>query len=613
MIKKILNTAKNFIEKNNIDNFTKNTINTIVALLPSSIIKHMEHITNLFVLISAYMLVSLFMYPDLKFIVFIKEIFALICAYFAITLWFMDQTKKQFPIKTIIGVTACIAPVFFMNNNFSVALICVILLIICEFIIFEHIRGCHLFSNKTPAYIICETEEDINKNLLSDFKVLKYIVLSETNSVKFSSINSIDTLDRWLERINRFAFFPIPSRLIYLAKTPNADHQQQLLELSIKYSIKAFNAKIKSEEKDGKISQFLALTSLRNDTLFTGDKTQLATIFKNKKICICFDGHNCLFDLIVSFSAVQSINLTIVCWSEHIAVNLIQKLSVLHPEKSFNVKVVSFDNFIAQENKIDVLFYNMPINSSYCEESNQKEAIIGNVTQTQKLIQFAQQNHINDVFIFSSIKAFNANTWIGATQRLGELFAQFASTKFRKMASKFHVIRTPEYLTSSIEFFGDAIKQIKNNGHIIINNTAIPVLQNGREVYALIIKAINISMKNDDFLSSVLTVSTKKQYSIDDAISHVREQFELRPMDIRVSYSSEPRPMDLESFPNISETLEKTNIANVFVTRFINSGSELFEDKWDITEINRMSTRELVSAVMQSLNDKMKNQKKFVK
>lgn len=582
--------------------------------LPPPSSKYFVHVVNIVVLISSYTIASLLVYPRFSFAVFFKETFALLCAYYAVFLWFIEQTKNQVPMRIIIGVTACICPVFFMNNAFSVGIVCLILLIIFEFITFEYIRGCDLFSSHIPIYVICEKESDVGYigDLFTENKVLKLILLhSFGDTLRFSSIRSINALDSWLSKITRLSFFPVPARLVYFSNNPDNEHVKQLLELSIKFSIPAFAVKVNAIVQGGKKSHvlgYIPLQILREQTI---DKALSINLFKGKRVWICFDGHEHMLDLIQALSLNQSTDLTILCKSEYMAVALNQRLAFSCPDRIFNIKIMEFENYESQETKPDVLFYSMPVSSHYVEENNQKEAVIGNVLKTQKIIQFAQRNRLTDVFIFSSIKAFNANTWAGATQRLGELFAQFASSQHRKLFTKFHVIRLPDYSFSKSEIYGEISESIRNRGYVYIKDMGIPVLQDKTDVFPLLIRAISLSMKNDNWACAVLTVSAKNQASLDKLIKHACLREGLRSnIDVKVVYNFDPRPMDLESFPNISEALEKTSYPNIFITNFINSGSEHFREIWTADQVNHMSKRELVSAVMQSLNDKINNLRK---
>lgn len=618
MLKKILNSLKKSgimqgIAKN-IVRFAAPAVGKLISLMPPPSSKNFVHATNLLILVVSYTITSLLIYPHFQFGIFLKETFALCCAYGAIFLWFVGEINKQIPLRIIVGVTACIAPVFFMNNTFSVALVCLIVLILFEFILFEYARGCDLFSSEMSVYVLCETADDVLhiQALLSENKVLKLILLSgDGDPMQFSSIHSLSALDSWLSKTRRLPFFPQPNRLIYFSQAPSLQHVDQLIELSVKFSISAFGVRNNTITTEGKFSKVLGLVPLCNFIQQNIDKNPLGALFKSKRVWAVFDGSEYIFDIVRTLSASQSIDLTVFCSSEYTAIILKQRLISIFPDKIFKIKVMDFECLEMQENAPDVLFYSMPINSVYVEEDNQKEAVVDNVLKTQKLIQFAQKNNTADVFLFSSTKAFNANTWIGATQRLGELFAQFASYHRRKLGTKFHIIRLPEDSFSRTGIFGEIKSSIRNNGYLCIKDTGISGFQNEKEIFPILLRAISLSMKNESFESAVFTISTKKQTSLDEMIMRACMLLHLRlNTDVRFFYNSEPRPMDLESFPNISEKLESTNVPNVFITRFINPGNDHFKDAWTVEQINRMSTRELVSTVMQSLNEKMKNSRK---
>jgi hypothetical protein len=103
------------------------------------------HIKNFGVVLLSYGIASFLIYPEFDFRNFLREIFSLMCIYGAVLLWFGDKIENEVSFRMIIGVTACMAPVLFVNNPFGVAFVSLLVIIFCVFLIFEYMRGCHLF------------------------------------------------------------------------------------------------------------------------------------------------------------------------------------------------------------------------------------------------------------------------------------------------------------------------------------------------------------------------------------------------------------------------------------------------------------------------------------
>ena len=77
--------------------------------------------------------------------------------------------------------------------------------------------------------------------------------------------------------------------------------------------------------------------------------------------------------------------------------------------------------------------------------------------------------------------------------------------------------------------------------------------------------------------------------------------------ELKVKYKNSATSMDLEDFPNITdEKLEKTTVDHVFCTKFNHVTHSAYDDEWNIEEINKMSTRDLITAVYQSISVKLK-------
>ncbi len=582
-----------------------------VKLIPKEQVYHFE---NIAVLLVSYTIVSLLLYPELKITTYLKEVFSLLCAYGAIFLWFINKLNEHSQFKIAVGVTACVAPVLFIGNPFVVACVCLLMIIAVEFIIFEYLRGCHLFAETTPVYVICDDEDaaEAFSDFSDKFKVLELIVLSGEKN-RFSRLCSVEDLREWLRKINRIPFFPFPRRLMYFSKKMNADNLAQLLELSSEFSIPLF--KVSHEVFDNITSSNLLGVSPASffdfdaTSLSSQDKNNLASAIKGKKVWIYYDGRSSVLDLIYAMSSVGAI-LTVLCETENLAIDVEQELSGKRQCKNFKIKIVDVNAFDSEDIKPDILFYNMPIKSFNSGDSNLRDAVIKNVLGMHNFVKEVQAAQIPYVFVLSATNAFNADNWVGATQRLGELFAQFADTQSRKTHSKFKVIRIPDTATDQLGILGKIVSSILSKGCVNIDfpESELLTVYHRKDVLPLLARAVTLALKTYDSNSCVYTVAPKNGIVLDELIKHVCNVFCLqKDKDVRVVYNNKSEPMELDNFPNIAkETPEKTNVANVFSTKLMNANPEDYNDIWKIEEIRKMSTRDLISAVYQSLNQKLK-------
>ena len=572
-----------------------------------------DHLQNAGILIFSYTVVSLLLYPKFSFITYLKELFALICSYAAIFIWFVEETTPQTQHRIAIGVTACISPIFFINNTISVALVEIFLIIFLEFVFFEHLKGVRLFSKEVPIYIICSdiSEVEIAQKFTNKYKVLELILLSKNKKEKIhgiSTLSSVESIKNWLQKIRRIPFFPIPRRFIYLSSKLDSGLLKQFLEISSQFSIPFFKGVV----NDGNLNVVpVSLYDFENISISPQEKTQLSGAFKGKRVWVTYDGRGSCIDLICALEiSVPSIDLTILCESEKLANEIDRELNQRYYNKNHRIRVMDLNLMCQQTIRPDILFYNLPIKSFSSRDDNLKEAVIKNVLDTEKLISFAQQIKIPSVFVFSSLEALNSNNWVGATQRLAELLLQFADSKSRKLYTKFKVIRIPETPTDVLGLANKITSSILSNGYVNIDlsETEIQQMYHRKELISPLIKSIVQSLKEHDPFHSVLTLLPENGIDVKELIQMICSVFCLRmECDIKIANHRNSETMDLENFPNISETLEKSGIPDVFCTKFTTTSAESYNFNWNIEQINAMSTRDLISAVFQSLSEKIKN------
>ncbi|MDR2724350.1 MAG: hypothetical protein LBB25_04090 [Holosporaceae bacterium] len=132
MLKKVIETAEKI---KGIGGECYSKLVKKISFIPVSY--YVTHIKSIVVLILIYGLASFLVYPKFDFYTFLKEIFSLLCAYGAILLWFVDKLDDEDQFKIAMGTTACIAPILFINNPWTIALSSLLLMIFGEFIFFR--------------------------------------------------------------------------------------------------------------------------------------------------------------------------------------------------------------------------------------------------------------------------------------------------------------------------------------------------------------------------------------------------------------------------------------------------------------------------------------------
>ena len=564
------------------------------------------HLINLFILIGSYVLGSLLIYPELSFSVFFKEFFSIVCIYGAILCWFTEKCSENNTLRLCLAVTTCLAPVIFMNNSFSVAVICLMIIVLVEYVIFSYMQGHKLFSKFIPVYLICEEESDLKTayDLLNKYKVLELVFLSTTRpqNLKLSKIQSIEGISRQLEGTRNIPFYPQPRKFIYCAERKNLENLSKLLELAAEYSIPVMTA-----AHDG-----LAPLALRDLAIGSesSERNSLTSLFKNKNIWVCYDGRRTVMDLISILSGIASVNLTIICESARLMPEIDRNLSQINSFKNYRIKTTDLTFLTMSEARPDILFYNMPIKTQFSDEDHLKEALVKNAIDTDKMIKLAQGIKIPLTFVLSSTNSMNANNWTGATQRLGELLCQHADFQCRKNSARFKVIRIPENVSDQYGFLGEITASVLHSGNVFINSAESDLsnLYNAKDIISLTLKAIMLAYKSEK-TAEVLTILPKDKADPKDLINKVCNLHGLKPdRDVKVHYARVNEAMELDNFPNISETLDKTSVANIFLTKFVTSSIGNYNDLWTVEQISQMNPREIISAVFQSISDKINPQ-----
>jgi len=607
MLSNWVNKIKDIFRAESISKFTDAAERFLGAKEIKKILQNYRgHIINLSILIGSYALGSLLIYPKLSFSVFFKELFSIVCVYGALLCWFTKKFSENNFSRICLAVTTCFAPVIFMNNSFAVAIVCLLLIVFIEYIVFSYLRGRRLFSKDDPVYVICEDSSDLDfaRRLLSKYKVLDLILLSKSKSqdMNISNVHTIELLEKRLRKVRRIPFYPRPRKFIYCAQNKNLENLNRLLKLAAEYSISIVIVKNKELTP-------LSLSDLTDDFPIM-DRNPLTSLFKNKNIWVCYDGRRTVLDLICILSGIASVNLTIICESASLIHEVNHILTRISSFKNYRIKVADLSFLIMNEARPDILFYNMPIKMHFSDEDHLKEALVKNVVDTDKIIKLVQGIKVPLTFVLSSTNSMNANNWTGATQRLGELLCQHADFQCRKTSSRFKVIRIPENISDQYGLLGEVAESILKSGDVFINFSESDLMDmyNSKDVIALTLKAIMLSYKSEK-TAEVLTVIPQNKADPKDLIAKICNLHGLNPeCDVKIHYTKVNETMELDNFPNISENIDKTSTLNIFSTKFITSSVGNYGDLLTVEEISKMNPREIIAAVFQSISDKINPQ-----
>lgn len=559
------------------------------------------HLHNLLALFLPYCIVALLIYPNFSWTQLLQEIFSLLCIYGAVFFWFMDKISDNSRYSVVIGVTACAVPIIFANNSFAVSLVFIGLIIFCEYICIEYIRGCELFSNKLPVYVVCNSiskeREAICRALTEDYKILAIYSLEHASA--------LGKMRKKLAKFNYFSFFPFPRRILFFNEMNKNDSKSisVLSNISTAFSIPLFKATVREGELQ------LAPLSLQDfDPIVVTQRERdlLADGFKGKHVWIFYDGRRTVFDLIVALSEATS--LTVFCESEHL-IHEIEDEIRKNPDRNCKVKIMDQNLFMTADTKPEILFFNMPLEYMDSCEDNLKEAVVKNVLTVSDIVESAQKLKVKFVFMLSTTEASNTNNWIGATQRLGELVVQNIDSSAKKNSTKFRIIRIPHCMMDFSGSFKKLTAAIADGEVVRIDDYINGLHYHRNDIFHPLVKLITFSLKEQYFLPGIYSISPETDRLDDEAVRIACNLVGIRKeKEAKVVYTAlnQQDKSESEITPRIAERFEKTDIDPAIIrTKFTTAELKSHElPSWTVPKLNEMSTRDVISAVFQSLKGK---------
>ena len=552
-----------------------------------------EHFYNLAALLLPYTIVSLLIYPKFSLYQFLQEIFSLLCIYIAIFFWFMDKISHISRYRIVLGVTACAIPIIFLNNSFAVALISLGSIVFIEFICVEYMRGCALFSDKIPIYVVCgdTIEADIIKSSLkNEYKILKLII---------ADFERVKKLRKKLNRLNMVSFFPFPRRILYFSRNQDIATLLKLVDISSEFSIPLFE--IKEHNSEFSIAP-ISIKNFDSVDVSPQEKNMLAESFKNKSVWIVYDGRKCIFDLICALS--EAANLVIFCMSEYLMREIEEELGKKTSEKIHKIKIADKNLLNSTDPKPDILFFNMPLLRLDSSEDNLKEAVAKNVLNTSEIVDMAQKLKIKFVFMLSTMETFDTENWIGATQRLGELIVQCSGSK--KAQTKFRIIRLPNCITDPSGLFDEIVESLVSGKNVEFKKSNVGVYCSRDEIFHPLIKLVSYTLRDSYILSDIYSIMpANKLRNIDSIVDIACKLLGIRMnKDVKFLYTD----LIIPSEERFSGMFEETDIDPAIVcTRFSATSLKSREaPSWTFEQLNKMSTRDVIATVFQGLKEKDK-------
>lgn len=606
--------------------------------IPSSVINHMY---NVLTLIIPYTLASLLIYPKLSVTQFLQEIFSLLCIYCAIFLCFWNEIGNVSRFRAAASVTVAAAPIIFANNAFAVALVVICTIFFMEFVFSKYLLGCRLFSNKIPVLMVCENREDgklIWKEFGNRYKILDIIFIPETSNDKSTETEKINQrfqrIKQKLNRVNRLCFYPFPRRIIYFSSKHRLksdlsyydDHLFQknlktsvvlgLLDISAHFSVPLFNMEYVEDPVRGNTFQIrpFRIEDFDHVQITSQERARITDSFKNRPVWIFYDGRRCILDLIRSLSSVTS--LTIFCNSEYLMREMEIEFGAIYQNKErlahvsasltnvHKVKIADKNFLLNVDSKPEVILFSSPLLHLDSSEDNLKEAVVKNVTDVAEMVDIVLKLKAKFVFFLSTLKAFNTEDWIGATQRLGELHVQLTCN--RQTSTKFRIIRLPGCLNDPFDSIDQILRVLRGERKMVTDGTTLFESQKRDAIFHPFLKLVLQTLRDPcilpDIYSVIPSISDKELAEI-TGITY--KLFGIRREELEQVRGCQSMDTNLRksAYLDISKLYESTNLdPSIKRTRYLTSLKYHEIPYWSADQVNNMSTRDIIAAVFQALN-----------
>lgn len=549
-----------------------------------------KHLYNLAALLLPYIVVSFFIYPKWSLCKFLQEIFSLLCIYTAVFFWFMNNDISRYRI--VFGITACAVPIIFLNNSFAVALVAVCFMSFAEFVCIEYMRGCVLFSNRIPVYVVCDDiagEKKAEGLLKGEYKILDTFIADN---------NNFQRMKKCLARLNSISFFPFPRRLLYFSQKRNTLFLLKLLDVSSEFSIPLF--KLKEDAGNLRLSPF-SIQDFDFVEISAQEESMLARIFKNKRVWIFYDGRKCVLDLISMLS--ETTNVTVFCESEILTREIKLELTKTAFDKIYKVTIADKELIANSNAGPDILFFNMPLLRLDSCENNLKEAVVKNLLSVSKMAIIAQKLKIESVFMLSAMDAFDKENWIGATQRLGELAVQHLGSS-GKTQTKFHVIRVPDCITDAEGLFDNVIASIVKGENAAYSGN----YYSRDEIFHPLVKLIAYLIEKPSPNIYIYSVFSKNRLKNTNNVIDIVYKL----LGLRIHKDARTVRYDSTDDEKALSTLENTDIDPAIMRVKLSETTLKFYEvlSWNIEEIDKMSARDIISSVFQSFKEKTEDNRR---
>ncbi len=222
---------------------------------------------------------------------------------------------------------------------------------------------------------------------------------------------------------------------------------------------------------------------------------------------------------------------------------------------------------IFQEAKPDIVFHAAALKHVPIVELNPEEGVLTNLVGTKNVVDAACENNVKTMVQISTDKAVNPTNVMGASKRLGELYAQSLDLK-KEVQTRFVTVRFGNVLGSSGSVVPLFKKQLDSGGPLTVTHPDIKrFFMTVREAVGLVLQASAKSAQEDR--GQIFVLDMGDSIRIQDVARKIIRLANLEPdKDIKIVFTGlRPGEKLFEELFDSSETPLKTSIEGVMAAK----------------------------------------------
>lgn len=305
------------------------------------------------------------------------------------------------------------------------------------------------------------------------------------------------------------------------------------------------------------------------------DKDAIASFIAGKRVLITGAGGTIGSELTRQIAAYDPAHLTLLDQGEYNLYMIDQEIAQQRDGDNYQAMLCDIRDRdrvfrIFDAVKPDIVFHAAALKHVPMVELNPEEGILTNLIGTRNVADAALEHGATAMVQISTDKAVNPTNIMGASKRLGELYAQSLDLKAGKTGTRYMTVRFGNVLGSSGSVVPLFQKQLAKGGPLTVTHPDIKrFFMTVREASGLVLQASAKGIMEDQEKGRIFVLDMGKPILIQEVARKVIRLANLRPdVDIKIVFTGlRPGEKLYEELFDTSETPLNTNIDGVMAAK----------------------------------------------